>query len=343
MADKASSVANTMAAERQDIISKVHAPMSMTRIADLFDKNLTIQGDNKATMEWNARLAAAITDAEGELTPWLTPLFNRIMDGEEMPRSFTEGLIIPLRKNGDSDYTLDYRAITLLPSCCKVLAKVIANRLQNGPQHLLGETQQGFVKKRLLERSVVLMQSVLREAYAAEILALVIQSDGQLHGIPVPGANGTEGKALLGLRIQPKKSVMISLNTTVIRKEYLGILVLAPWEATRYLGVQVGHTNMTAENWDRRDDVHKQCWAYLQTRGGHNGSCVTPTHVHPGDWEAVAADAQRELLATAIIARDPDGFTILATSTPPQHAQIKWTDDVRNFWPTAHWAGNPWI
>lgn len=116
---------------------------------------------------------------------------------------------------------------------------------------------------------------------AAEVLALMIDGGDKLRGIPVPGTNGTEVKVaafvddtavylrrakmtahlldrlrdfeeLSGLRVQPKKSVMISLNTTVTRKEYTGIPVLRPGEATRYLGVLVGHTDMAKENWTRR-------------------------------------------------------------------------------------------
>lgn len=190
------SVANTMAAEWQHIISVVHSPMSATARAHLFDKSVIIPASRKVTADWNAKLTAEIVEAEvatalsslarhkapgpdqipndffvdcrSELVPWLTPMFNRVLQGKETPASFAEGMIIPLRKNGDFDYALDYRPITLLSTYYKVFTKVIASRLQTGLQHVIGVTQQGFVRKRLLERSVILMQSVLHEAFEDE-------------------------------------------------------------------------------------------------------------------------------------------------------------------------------
>lgn len=91
-------------------------------------------------------------------------LFNRIKTGEHMPKSFVEGFIIPTRKNGGSDNALDYRSITLLSSCYTVFAKVQANRVQDGLQHLIGDSQQGFVTSRQLQRSVVMMQAVMHQA-----------------------------------------------------------------------------------------------------------------------------------------------------------------------------------
>lgn len=49
------------------------------------------------------------------------------------------------------------------------------------------------------------------------------------------------------------------------------------------------------------------------------------------------------MLETASLAREPDGFMALVTTTPATHAQTNWPGEARNFWPTFNWAGNPWI
>ncbi|TYZ59779.1 hypothetical protein PybrP1_007613 [[Pythium] brassicae (nom. inval.)] len=185
-----------MAAEWQHVIGEVHSPLRATARATLFDSSVRITANRKVTTEWNDRLTSSIeevevaaaiqplsrhkapgpdqlpndffADCKDALIPWLTPLFNKINAGGPMLASFAEGLIIPLGKNGDSDNAIDYWLITLLSTCYKVFAKVLANRVQEGLQHLIGDTQQGFVKARLLERPVILMHAVLQETYANE-------------------------------------------------------------------------------------------------------------------------------------------------------------------------------
>lgn len=87
------------------------------------------------------------------------------MQGGAIPESFLAGLVLLLRKNGDSDLAADYRPITLLQSCYKILAMILATRVQYELVSIVRETQQGFVKARLLERAVVVMQAVPSQAF----------------------------------------------------------------------------------------------------------------------------------------------------------------------------------
>lgn len=108
----------------------------------------------------------------------------------------------------------------------------------------------------------------------------MVQQD-KIQGLPVPGGDGHSVKVativddttvflrrtkalprllhtlavfheLSGLRVQPKKSVLIVLNTAVQQRELAGIPVIATGATTRYLGVEVGHTRANAENWQKR-------------------------------------------------------------------------------------------
>lgn len=69
-------------------------------------------------------------------------------------------MVIPLRKKGDSSNALDYRPISLLTTGYKLFAKILARRLQVFLGHLIGETQQGFVSGRRMDKAVVMMQSL---------------------------------------------------------------------------------------------------------------------------------------------------------------------------------------
>ena len=103
---------------------------------------------------------------------------------------------------------------------------------------------------------------------AAEILSLAITQDRELQGVEVPGTHGErhifsafvdvpqyfqEANSLLGvldivaalgrrsgLNVQPTKSQIIFLNTSVSLPEYEGIPVLLHGETIRYLGHEVG-------------------------------------------------------------------------------------------------------
>ena len=69
-----------------------------------------------------------IKDFQALLAPALVTIGNDILQGRTPPDFFLEGLIIPLRKKGDSEDAMDYRPIALLQSGYKVVAKVLSHR-----------------------------------------------------------------------------------------------------------------------------------------------------------------------------------------------------------------------
>ncbi|KAF1317230.1 Rxlr effector protein, partial [Globisporangium splendens] len=85
--------------------------------------------------------------------------------GTPMLRSFGQGIAIPLRKKGDSPNPLDYRPIALLTTTYKLFAKVLATRLQDILLWIIGDAQQGFVRDRLMENAIFVMQAALDKAY----------------------------------------------------------------------------------------------------------------------------------------------------------------------------------
>ena len=78
------------------------------------------------------------------LAPALVNIGNELLQGSTPPASFLEGLIIPLRKKGDSKDAMDYRPIALLQTGYKVVAKLLSHRVQQVIGVPIQDTQQGF-------------------------------------------------------------------------------------------------------------------------------------------------------------------------------------------------------
>ncbi|KAF1314487.1 Rxlr effector protein, partial [Globisporangium splendens] len=187
------SLADIMGAERHQITGQSHAAVPPQKAEQRFDALVYIPETRKVTEEQNQDLMAPITekevreaiaalhrhkaggvdslnndfykDCEDVMVDVLMQEFNNIQRGAPMPRSFGQGIVIPLRKKGDSPNPLDYRPITLLTTTYKLFAKVLATRLQDILLWIIGEAQQGFVRDRLMENAILIMQAALDKAY----------------------------------------------------------------------------------------------------------------------------------------------------------------------------------
>ncbi|KAF1336404.1 Rxlr effector protein, partial [Globisporangium splendens] len=187
------SLADIMGAEWHQITGQSHAAVPPHKAGQRFDALVYIPETRKVTEAQNQDLMAPITekevreaiaalhrhkaggvdslnndfykDCEDAMVDVLVREFNNIQRGAPMPRSFGQGIVIPLRKKGDSPNPLDYRPITLLTTTYKLFAKVLATRLQDILLWIIGEEQQGFVRDRLMENAILIMQAALDKAY----------------------------------------------------------------------------------------------------------------------------------------------------------------------------------
>ncbi|KAF1326320.1 Rxlr effector protein, partial [Globisporangium splendens] len=187
------SLADIMGAEWHQITGQSHATVPPHKAELRFDALVYIPETRKVTEAQNQDLMAPIAekevreaiaalhrhkaggvdslnndfykDCEDAMVDVLVREFNNIQRGAPMPRSFGQGIVIPLRKKGDSSNPLDYRPITLLTTTYKLFAKVLATRLQDILLWIIGEEQQGFVRDRLMENAILIMQAALDKAY----------------------------------------------------------------------------------------------------------------------------------------------------------------------------------
>ena len=78
----------------------------------------------------------------------LSLIFNKSLEENHFPSLWKEALIIPIHKSGDRSLAENYRPISLLSSCSKILERYVSDWLSaHFGQHIVKE-QHGFVKRR---------------------------------------------------------------------------------------------------------------------------------------------------------------------------------------------------
>ncbi|KAE9036079.1 hypothetical protein PR001_g9006 [Phytophthora rubi] len=185
-------VADKFASEWKPILGKTHNTTPSDEHGTEFDQFVQIPANRRISEADNEKLMAEITqeevikaiaalnrhkaagadglnndffkDAQAVLVPAMLAIGNELLKGGGPPASFLEGLIIPLRKKGDSDDAMDYRPIALLQTGYKVFAKIMATRVQRILGKPIGESQQGFVHGRQMLKTVMMMMAMLASA-----------------------------------------------------------------------------------------------------------------------------------------------------------------------------------
>lgn len=83
-----------------------------------------------------------------ELTNYITNICQKIWERKEWPKEWTQSLIIPLPKKGNSRQCQNHRTISLISHTSKIMLRIILNRLKREAEQHLAEEQAGFRAKR---------------------------------------------------------------------------------------------------------------------------------------------------------------------------------------------------
>ena len=149
-------------------IEKVNEVSTHDRNCDLCDDNLPSESENILNEEISVEEVIraiknlpknkspgedgitneCLSTAAETLAPFITKVFNIIFNTGVLPNRWTQGIICPIHKKGNTADPNNYRGITLLNSLSKLLSSVLNNRLQLWCQEndLLYEEQSGFRK-----------------------------------------------------------------------------------------------------------------------------------------------------------------------------------------------------
>ena len=188
-------------------------------IADEFQKNMTIPAPKRETNYMILPVALAMSDIENSLydtkfsryeldivlaklkdtsagkdmvhnkllkelpnhyKEWLLRLINRSYEENEIPKEWSEALIVPILKpNKPATNTASYRPISLLCCTAKIMEKLIVNRLEYHieQENLLSNSQGGFRKRMCTLDQVVRLEQVIKQCLATKQICIVVYFD----------------------------------------------------------------------------------------------------------------------------------------------------------------------
>lgn len=97
------------------------------------------------------------------ISPFLLPLYNRIFNSSEYPRSWGEGIIAPIFKKGDVNEASNYRGITLISVLAKVYSQLLLNRLTSWTEKYekIADNQFGFQKGKSVQDCIYILHAVI--------------------------------------------------------------------------------------------------------------------------------------------------------------------------------------
>ena len=78
----------------------------------------------------------------------LNSLLNKVWDEEDIPQDWKVGLLVKLSKKGDLSLRKNWRGVMLLKVACKVLCKIILERMRDALEGRLRDEQAEFRKER---------------------------------------------------------------------------------------------------------------------------------------------------------------------------------------------------
>jgi hypothetical protein len=88
-----------------------------------------------------------LKDCAAELAPHFTRIFNTLLHTGVVPREWKDANVVIIHKIGKTTDPSNYRPISLLPVCSKILERCIYNKIISEIRPLISEHQHGFLAK----------------------------------------------------------------------------------------------------------------------------------------------------------------------------------------------------
>ena len=104
-------------------------------------------------------------DAKTFITPYLLKSYNEIFNSGIYPESWSNGLIVPIHKKGDTSEPNNYRGITLISTYAKIFSLILRNRLNEWceKEHVFNEFQFGFRNERSTSDCIFILHSLIQK------------------------------------------------------------------------------------------------------------------------------------------------------------------------------------
>ena len=117
--------------------------------------------------------------ANSVLTPYLTKLFKISVQGGQVPKDWKHATVVPIYKNGNLNKRENYRPVSLTSTVCKVLEKLVLNRLWYfiSDRCPLNDSQFGFRTSRSCSSQLISYVDLLTKALDKGLCADVVYLD----------------------------------------------------------------------------------------------------------------------------------------------------------------------
>lgn len=175
-------------AKMNEFLYNLSNPVIDTNIARQLDSSFSVEEVLKAITAMQSNKAPGpdgfpmefYKKIIGKLAPLLLSVFNESLERGSLPPTFTQATIaLLLKKDKDPTSCGSYRPLSLLNADVKVLAKVIASRLEDVLPHIISEEQNGFIKGRQLFFNTRTLFNVIYSKHSSELPELVISLDAE--------------------------------------------------------------------------------------------------------------------------------------------------------------------
>jgi len=114
------------------------------------------------------------------LTPLLLRMFEDSLDRGTLPQTLTEAVVIVLLKPGkENSECSSYRPISLLNADYKILAKILAIRLESVTPNIISLDQTGFMKGRYSFSNIRRLLNILLSPASDETPEVVVSLDAE--------------------------------------------------------------------------------------------------------------------------------------------------------------------
>jgi len=126
--------------------------------------NQAIKSQNNGKSAGTDQLIAEIFKQSTEIiSPFFIKLYNQIFDSKDYPKSWGEGIIIPIFKGGEVDEAKNYRGITLINILSKIYSQILLNRLTKWSEihDKISANQFGFQKGKSTTDCIFILHTII--------------------------------------------------------------------------------------------------------------------------------------------------------------------------------------
>uniref|UniRef100_A0AAR2KLP1 Reverse transcriptase domain-containing protein n=1 Tax=Pygocentrus nattereri TaxID=42514 RepID=A0AAR2KLP1_PYGNA len=158
-----------------DIAKQLDSPLSLEEVLNA----IKAMQSNKAPGPGGFPIEFFKTFA-GALAPLLLSVFNESLEGGSLPPTLTQATIaLLLKQDKDPASCGSYRPLSLLNADVKVLAKILASRLENVLPRIISEEQNGFIKGRQLFFNIRTLFNIIYSRQSDVLPEIVISLDAE--------------------------------------------------------------------------------------------------------------------------------------------------------------------